>query len=113
MQRYLMDFCLNYRKEACDARVKTARLPKENPEGKPFDIWPCGEEQKELDEICEKCESRYFKIYKKECLVCGSEEFQKEVAGIKITGEKNVLKNEISFMECARCGSKLQYIIAH
>lgn len=110
MNKYLMDYCLNYGKEACNDQVKKARMPKEIQQGEPIPAWPVGKEQDKLDDICEKCDSRYFEIRKKECLVCGNEEFQKEIKDIKISDEKNTLKAEVSFMECSRCKSKLKLI---
>jgi hypothetical protein len=109
MDRYLMDYCVNYNLEFCQLEIKNARRAKEIINGKiPF--FPIGKEQKELDEICGECTSRYFKIIERVCPVCHGEEFQKVISGAEILDDQDRLKVKITFMECKNCKSKLKLV---
>ena len=109
MEKYLMDYCVNFNSENCQPEVKDARHVAEI-KNEEFPIWPTGDEQIKLDKICEKCTFRYFEISKYECPACRSNEFQKVVKGSSIFDEQNKPKAEITFMECAKCKSKLRLV---
>ena len=62
MAKYLMDYCLNHRREGCDERVKNARYSELLPDGNYMPIFPVEKAQVELDKICDKCSSAIFLI---------------------------------------------------
>lgn len=74
MERDLMDFCPHYEKDVCDETVKSARrMSGPQGPGDPAVMFPVGEEQKKLDEICESCPHGLFGVEKPEdplCRVC-------------------------------------------
>lgn len=70
-EKYLMHRCCDWGEESCHPEVNKHKHPKELKEGEEILLWPSGEEQKKLDEICKKCEYRFFEIEKSECPVCG------------------------------------------
>ena len=78
MARNLMDFCENYEVEKkCAPEVMNARKIEEIKPGEDTPIWPYGEKQEQLDEVCEKCEHGHFEINKMECPVCKSNLIEK------------------------------------
>jgi len=109
MERYLMDYCINYNSEGCQPEIKNARRLKEITNGK-IPLWPSGKEQMELDKICEKCISRYFEISENVCPVCRNEEFEKLVKAGRIFNEHDKPKAELTIMECNKCKSKLRLV---
>jgi Zn finger protein HypA/HybF involved in hydrogenase expression len=109
MERYLMDCCDNYKSESCHPEIIAARRNAEIINGK-IPLWPSGKEQEKLDEICAKCDSRYFRISKYECPACHNQEFQKILNGGEILDERGQLKAKIFFMECEKCKSKLKLV---
>ncbi len=109
----LADNCLNFWRCGCDPQLIGSSMLTLIQEGEPLILWRSGEKQEVLDEVCKNCDSRFFNIKKRECPVCGSPDFQREVAGANIGEEKDVLKKEVIFMECAGCKTKLQYIIEY
>ncbi len=113
METFLMDFCLNFLRTVCDERVRNATILTQLREDEPLLILLTRKERGTLDEVCKRCDHRFFSIQKKQCLVCGSLEFQKEAAGASLKDAQNILKKEIVFMECASCQTRLQYIIEH
>jgi ribosomal protein L37E len=69
MPRYLMDLCSKYQEAKCPVdAVKNARKAQELNGETP--LFPSGDDQEKLDEICEKCEERMFEIETPECPVC-------------------------------------------
>ena len=70
MPRYLMDLCFIYQEGDCPIDdIKNARRVGKIEEDK-MKLFPSGEDQERLDQICEKCERRMFKIETPECPVC-------------------------------------------
>ena len=107
-----MYFCRNLGKEGCHPYIVNYRnRSKSKKNAVPGEIkskWPGGEESKELDEICKRCESRFFGIKEKECPVCGSKNF-KETKGFEFY-EGEIKTREDSFLVCKRCGTFSRFI---
>ena len=102
MPRYLMDFCLNNRKEICNEKVKYSRWPRliNSPEDIP--PFPIGKAQDELDEICENCAHALF-IVDKCCPLCSGHKL--DLADPK----KVVLNSDLGAINvyhyiCSKCG---------
>jgi ribosomal protein L37E len=103
----LMFICKNWGEENCHSDISKFRYAKELEEGESIPLWPVGNELKKLDEICKRCESRYFNISKKECPVCGSSDFLK-ISGAKIENVNDKIKKvDVSFLTCNQCKSHL------
>jgi hypothetical protein len=64
--------CKNWGDIDCHPNVSKWRYAKPLKEGEAIPIMPVGEEQKRLDAICEKCESRFFIMDEERCPVCDS-----------------------------------------
>jgi hypothetical protein len=75
MPRYLMDLCINNRKDVCNEKVRYARWPKQL--NKPSDIpdFPKGINQEYLDNICENCLYAVF-IVEAACPFCSGTSFK-------------------------------------
>jgi hypothetical protein len=108
MERHLMVYCINYNSEPCHQEIKNATRPGKIINGK-FPFFPSGKELMELDKICEKCESRYFKITEYICPACRSKEFQDAVEAGTIS-EGNNIKAKVIIMKCAECKSRLKLV---
>jgi ribosomal protein L37E len=71
MERFLMDRCFNYQERTCQVEdVINARMSQE---GALPRVFPFGEEQRKLDQICEKCPDRLFEIDAPICPACQGE----------------------------------------
>lgn len=100
MPRYLMDLCFEYRESNCPvAEVNNARRALEVKGEIP--LFPSGEDQEKLDQLCEKCEKRMFEIESPECPVChGSIE-------LAITSQGEAGSMKIYQYRCSQCDSLL------
>ncbi len=99
----LMFDCINWGGMDCHPDVSMHKQPKELKNGVDVLLWPLGNDVKELDEICKSCELRFFEIDKRECPVCGSQEFT-EKTGIEIQGD-GTKTFENSYLKCKKCES--------
>ena len=98
----LMCFCRNWGDADCHpGAIKWAYL-KNLKESKETALWPSEEEMAKLVEVCKQCEVRFFEAKKRECLVCGGEDF-KEVKGFVILNEKDERKYENYYLKCKQC----------
>ena len=64
-----MDHCLNNRRECCDKKVSYSRWPRMFRSVDDIPQFPVGDDQDELDRICEACPNALFMIEDK-CPVC-------------------------------------------
>lgn len=86
----LMFFCRNWGEGGCHPDISKFRYAKKLEESESIPLWPVGDELRKLDEICRKCEGRYFNISEKECPACSSRDFLKVGATeIEDVNEKN------------------------
>lgn len=69
MAKFLMDYCLNHRRESCDNRVKNIRNLEKICDCNYMPTIPDKNAQLELDHICEKCAFAIFLI-ERTCPVC-------------------------------------------
>jgi hypothetical protein len=72
----LMHICQGWGDSYCHPDVSEPKLPRETGPGEPARLWPCGEEQRRLDEICRFCKHRIFTIEKPECPICEKESIE-------------------------------------
>lgn len=101
MSRYLMDLCFKYEQRKCSVdEVKNARVPGEAKENR-MPMFPSGEEQERLDQVCEKCDARMFKINSPVCPVC-----QGGIGPASMSGG-NVDSWKIYQYRCLHCNSLL------
>jgi len=108
--KYLMHYCINWAEEGCHPDVSKYKYAKELKPGEEIPIWPVGEEQKKLDEICEKCESRFFEIEENKCLVCGNTKLLSHPIPPKIWPPTSIKVNgraEQFFYKCEKCRTNL------
>lgn len=70
--------CKNWGSGICKPEVNRYYIQESKEPGDEFVEWPLPEKQKNLDEICEKCENRLFKVKDKKCPICGGERFNQE-----------------------------------
>jgi hypothetical protein len=112
MTRYLMDFCYHYNKEVCDETIRAARRmggPLEP--GDPIQMFPIGQEQEKLDEICESCPHGLFEVEEAggpRCRVCHNElwNIDKNIIKKGALDRGKVLKVAYR-LECPSCGKTL------
>ena len=97
----LMFNCINWGGIDCHPEVSGHKYPKKLKNGEDPPLWPVGAELRELDEICKSCELRFFKIEKRECLVCGGRDFT-ERTGLEINME-GTNRYENSYFKCKTC----------
>ena len=108
----LMYLCRNLEKEGCHPYIvrykngiESARKTNSN---EIISKWTPERELINLDEICKKCESRFFGIKRKVCPVCKSKNF-KEIKGFEFySGE--IKTREDSFVICKDCGTFSRFI---
>lgn len=98
-----MFVCVNWGGTECNPDVSVHKYTKELKDGEKINIWPIGDDLKELDEICKSCELRFFEIDKRECPVCGSSELT-ERAGIEIQSD-GTKSFENAYLKCNTCQS--------
>jgi len=104
----LMHYCVNWGEEGCHPDVCKHEYPKELKEGEEIPIWPVGEGQEKLDEICGKCEYRFFEIEENKCLVCGNTELLSHPIPPKIWPPTSIKVKgwvEQFFYKCEKCGT--------
>jgi hypothetical protein len=97
-----MHSCRNWGEKDCNPENSKWRRAKKLEGGKNFSIQPTGEVLKKLAEICRQCESRFFEIKEKKCLVCGEEEDIFEIKGFEILSEGEK-KFENFYLRCNKC----------
>jgi ribosomal protein L37E len=101
-----MDFCSKYQKLICRVeKVANARRPREITEGTGPRVFPLGEEQELLDQICEKCPERLFEIEFATCPVCQGE-IERAIIDEERARAAKVLRIIYRY-RCRRCGSPL------
>ena len=104
MQGLMFD-CINWGGMDCHSDVAVHKYPRKRIEGEDAALWPIGDELRELDEICQVCELRFFEIEKRECPVCGETSFT-ETTGIEINTD-GANKYENSYLKCKECETPL------
>jgi hypothetical protein len=103
MARCLMDLCENYGEEnKCTLEIMNARKVKEIKPGEDIPIWPYGEQQEKLDQICEKCEHGHFEIDKIECPVCQSNQIEPRIISELSYGPVKP-SHTVYFYKCNEC----------
>jgi len=105
MPRFLMDRCLNNRKDICNEKVKYSRWPRRLGSTNDIPVFPLGKAQDELDDICQECPHAMF-VFQECCPVCS------ELKISLVEHEKIVLKDSLSVNKfylyiCSRCGRYL------
>jgi hypothetical protein len=100
MPRYLMDLCFKYQVANCPVDdIKNARQAQEVKGGIP--LFPSGDDQEKLDQICEKCVKRMFEIETPECPVC------RGGVGPALVSEWEADSMKIYQYRCSQCDSLL------
>jgi len=96
----LMRYCINWGKH---------KHPKKLKNGEEIPLWPVGKELEKLNEICKKCDHRFFELEGKECAVCGSIQLSPYPDLPKILPTSIKIKGwaEKFFYKCDNCGTKL------
>jgi len=102
-----MHICKNWGTENCHPDVSNWSHPKQIENSENIPTGPVGEELKNLDEICKKCDSRFFETEEKKCPVCGNTDFIKQIVGVSNL-KKEHRKREIDYLICKRCKTKLK-----
>jgi len=107
-----MHSCKNAEKKGCHSLIvkhkKRFKSTENNDPEDPISLWHSDEESQKLDDICKKCESRFFHIKKKECPICESKDF-KETKGFEFY-DGDVKIREDSFLICKNCMTFLRFI---
>lgn len=99
----LMFICRNWGDADCHPNVRKWTHLKEPRNSGETPVWPAGEELAGSDEICKKCEFRFFEIEKRQCPLCSGNEFS-EVRGFVIS-DKDAKKFENYYLKCKQCGT--------
>lgn len=102
MARFLMDLCFKYKNSDCKVNeVKNARRASEIKEAGEIPLFPYGEAQERLDQICEKCKDRMFEIQESVCPVCQGG------LGPALISEWQAGSMKVYQYRCAQCDSLL------
>ena len=99
----LMFSCINWGGMDCHPDVSVHKHPRKRENGVDTPLWPVGDALRELDDICESYELRFFEIEKRECPVCEGQEFT-ERTGLEIQGDETK-SFENSYLKCNTCGT--------
>jgi RNA polymerase subunit RPABC4/transcription elongation factor Spt4 len=102
----LMYSCKNLGEVECHPEVSKWGREKKSEGGKDLSIQTKGEVLKKLDEICRRCETRFFETDERKCPVCGEEEAFLEIKGFEIFNE-NEKKFENFYLRCNKCETPL------
>ncbi len=102
----LMYLCGNWGGEECHPGNRKFKYDNSGEPGEKLPVWPPLDVLSRLDEICKKCNFRYFNVKKKECPVCDSSDLTENKGG-KFASE-NGRKIEVSFLKCNQCGTDLR-----
>ena len=98
----LMWVCRNWGDSDCHPDVSVYKHPKELKEGEDTAAYPTVEEIKGIDDVCRKCEARFFETGEKVCPLCGGTNFS-VVKGFIIQDETDKGKFENYYLKCQKC----------